>query len=258
MEAVRDEAQGVCPHAVEKLHKGEGEVKQEEAKQVARVGVWEDQTDPANRLLPPPGMDQWEDNTDVTWSMLTNQSTVFTFRWSPYSCPGRHDVSLAASWTVFKSLKIIIKVLLYKLSLSLLVSLNQVIIIMSSLYNLKWSIKKHVDAEVYYILSIISGLQCHCVATVHWTPVTSGWDIIVTRSLATLYPLVQGNKKKLIINCFPVCNQTVQDIFMAHLLLWVQVPEMFTLPRVRAGQWDEAVCLFLLLYSSSDTSDNAA
>ena len=39
VEAVRDEAQGVCPHAVEKLHEGEGEVKQEEAQQVTRVGV---------------------------------------------------------------------------------------------------------------------------------------------------------------------------------------------------------------------------
>ena len=34
------------------------EVEQEEAQQVARVGVREDQPDPANRLFPPPGVDQ--------------------------------------------------------------------------------------------------------------------------------------------------------------------------------------------------------
>ena len=51
MEAVRDEAQAVGPHPVEELDEGEAQVEEEEAEQVARVGVGEDEAHPALDLV---------------------------------------------------------------------------------------------------------------------------------------------------------------------------------------------------------------
>ena len=70
-------------------------------------------------------------------------------------------------------------------------------------------------------------------------------DTLTTTSLSW------ENKLKLISSVFLSALRLswLSVIVMAHLLLWRQVPEMFTLCPVsgcKAGQWDDAVCLFLL------------
>jgi len=46
VEAVRDEAKGVCPDPIEELDEGEGEIKKKKAEKIPRVGISKDEANP--------------------------------------------------------------------------------------------------------------------------------------------------------------------------------------------------------------------